>query len=117
MTLLDLGNGRHCNAACSTAKNILHGCIAALPTISFGINCEMPVCAPVALQLVTVLGHDAACGQSALPESCCMLVTIIAAKRCHCRMDMPKQVFSLACSFLQLHAWLWQPRSIPLLHQ
>lgn len=50
------------------------------------------------LQLLTVLGHDLACGEAHLPQGCCMLVTIIVAKRCHCLMPLPKQARCLLCS-------------------
>ena len=70
---------------------------------------EVPVVCSCAVQLVTVLGHDAACGESRLPESCCMLVTIIPAKRCHCRMAMPKQVLlslSYLLIFIFIHSYI-----------
>ena len=50
------------------------------------------------MQLITALGNEAACGEAQLPEGCCMLVTVIAAKRCHCLMPMPKQARCLPWS-------------------
>jgi hypothetical protein len=50
------------------------------------------------MQLITALGNEAACGEMRLPEGCCMLVTVIVAKRCHCYMPMPKQARGLPCS-------------------
>lgn len=43
-------------------------------------------------QLIVALGNDAECRKAVLPERCCQLVTVITAKRCHCRIAFPKPV-------------------------